>query len=97
MADLSFYLSALLNSGRGIKGSSLLFAVLDCFGVSDASTKIIGRRNPITVLYAIFDGLLKTTPYRTIAQRMGVNYYRHFEPGYYRETPPTGQEMEVCS
>lgn len=80
--------------GRGIKASPMIYAVLDCFGISDASTKIIGRRNPITVLYAIFDGLQKTTPYKTIAQRLGVNYYRHFEPGYYRETPPKAEEME---
>merc|ERR1712130_861937 len=58
--------------------------------------KIKGRRNPFTVVRAIFDALAQTRTYRQIALDAGLNYYEMCTGNRFirKERPPTDYEMK---
>jgi small subunit ribosomal protein S5 len=59
---------------RIMVGSTLAKAVLNHIGVSSASVKLVGRRNPYSMVHAIFDALSKHENIDEFAKRRGKRF-----------------------
>ena len=59
---------------RLMVASPLSGAILECIGISSASIKIIGRRNPYSVVRAIFNALQKHENIDETAKSRGLRY-----------------------
>ena len=57
--------------GRLLRAGPVVQAVCDCFGISTGTTKVIGRRNPYTVVQAVFRGLGKHRSPEELAEEAG--------------------------
>ena len=57
--------------GSGLTAGRIVAAVLDCFGIRHATAKVIGRRNPFTVVNATFNALGKHESTAQLATRRG--------------------------
>lgn len=78
---------------HGIVASNDLVDMFEMFGLKDITCKIHGRRNPISVMYAVFDGLSRLRSRREIAEGRGATIHRIFHTkGDFRA--PTSDEMK---
>jgi len=59
----------------GLRVGKTMWAVCDCFGIHNASGKIIGRNNPHAVIPAIFSALLKYRPLDHVTLGRGRRLY----------------------
>jgi len=59
--------------GVGLKASASVRAPLELAGVEDVSSKIIGSRNPLSVVRATMDCLEKLTTKEDVSRLRGVN------------------------
>ena len=58
--------------GTGVIAGGAVRAVMECLGVKDVLTKVLGTNNPHTIVKAAMNGLEQCRDLRTIAQRRGV-------------------------
>merc|ERR1712222_173275 len=63
------------SSQRRLAVGKTMWAVCDCFGIHNASGKIIGRNNPHAVIPAIFSALLKYRPLDHVTLGRGRRLY----------------------
>lgn len=61
--------------GHGIKGSDLLFGLLNSLGVQDAICKVYGNTNPFSVTQAAMIALSKSMSLEERALRTGRRYF----------------------
>lgn len=80
--------------GHGITAGKLIWALCDCLGIDDLSTKIYGSTHPLHVCYAFFRALVKTKSGRESALLRGRNYIRMHERGVRTLNPPTFEEVK---
>ena len=59
---------------RSMVASPFASEVLSCFGISSASCKIIGRRNPYSVIRAMFNAIQKHENIDETAKQRGLRY-----------------------
>ena len=59
---------------RIMVASPLSSAILECIGISTASIKIMGRRNPYSVVRAIFNAIQKHENIDETAKHQGLRY-----------------------
>ena len=71
--------------GTGITAGAPVRAVLECAGVRDALTKVLGSSNPINVVWATMRGLSQLLDPRKVAELRGVPLSRLSLPRYRRE------------
>ena len=79
----------------GQTACGMIRCIFDCIGVEDFSARILGRKNPFTVLYAIFDGLKQQTSFRQIALDRGVNFYDLLDKDACPPHPTTSEMAEM--
>lgn len=71
--------------------------IFDLLGVEDVTAKVHGKKNPYTVVYALFEALKQQTSYRQMAIDRGLHYYDNLQP-YAKPPPiPTAEQFDaVC-
>lgn len=82
--------------GTGITAGAPVRAVLECAGVRDALTKVLGSSNPVNVVWATMKGLAQLLDPRKVAELRGVPLSRLSLPRYRREQilEATGRQRE---
>lgn len=81
--------------GHGLSAGQLLWALCDCLGIDDLTTKIYGSTHPLHVCYAFFRALVKTKSGREAALLRGQNYIRMHERGVRTLNPPGVEEVKT--
>jgi small subunit ribosomal protein S5 len=59
---------------HGVTAGRVVAAICDCFGISNVTTKVIGRRNPFTVVNATFNALGQHETPLDVAFRRGRKF-----------------------
>lgn len=54
-----------VNPGRGIRCSKLIRCLMELFGIRDVTAKVIGNKNPYSVVQATFDALSRVKDHGT--------------------------------
>lgn len=80
--------------GHGISAGTLLWALCDCLGISDITTKVYGSTHPLHVTYAFFRALVKTKSGRESALLRGQNYVKMYERGVKTLNPPSFEKVQ---
>lgn len=71
--------------GTGITAGAAVRAILECAGVKDALTKVLGSSNPVNVVWATMRGLSTLLDPRRVAELRGVPLGRLSLPRFRRE------------
>jgi small subunit ribosomal protein S5 len=77
------------------RASPLVGTILEAFGITDVTSRMIGRNNTYSVLYATFNALTQVVSYRQMSLDRGQNYYLMFEANKRPPRTPTKHELEM--
>lgn len=82
--------------GFGMRAGKLVGTICQASGILDLSSKVVGRRNPFTVVRATFDALAQAKTFRQIALDTGLNYYEMSRGDTFirKDRPPSEEEMQ---
>lgn len=81
--------------GHGLSAGTLIWALSDCLGIQDMTSKIYGSTHPLHVCYAFFRALVKTKSGREAALLRGQNYIKMHDRGVRTMNPPAYEESKA--
>eukprot|EP00462_Mataza_sp_D1_P008546 CAMPEP_0175153160 /NCGR_PEP_ID=MMETSP0087-20121206/19564_1 /TAXON_ID=136419 /ORGANISM="Unknown Unknown, Strain D1" /LENGTH=491 /DNA_ID=CAMNT_0016439771 /DNA_START=59 /DNA_END=1534 /DNA_ORIENTATION=- len=81
--------------GHGITGGTLIWALADCLGIQDLTSKVYGSKHPLHVCYAFFRALVQTKSLREDALLRGMNYVNMYQNGVRTFNPPGYEAQKV--
>jgi len=80
--------------GALVTANPMVTEILGVFGVTDATAKIIGNRNPLSVVRAIFNGMSQMRSVEESAKARGKVVYRFSDDLDKREQMPSQKELD---
>ncbi|MDK9700220.1 MAG: 30S ribosomal protein S5 [bacterium] len=71
--------------GTGVIAGGAVRAIMECFGIRDVLTKVLGSTNPHNVVKAVFAGLEGAIDVASVVRRRGITVRQVFAAGAVRE------------